>query len=56
MSNEVVEFILFFVKKRIEEDNVTPGVIEVIENTINNSQGKTPERYELLKIWRQLAA
>lgn len=55
MSNEVVEFILFFVKKRIEENNVTPGVIEIVENTINNSQGKTPARYELLKLWQQIA-
>ncbi len=54
IQNETVGIICDIARKRIAENKVNPYLLEVVERTIANSEGKTPERYELLKLWQKL--
>ena len=52
MNNEMLAVVLATVKRHLEHAAPTAYLIEIIENAISSSEGRTPERYELLQIWR----
>lgn len=57
MDNNTVEFVVYFVKKHLEHKKPTLFLLEIVERAIRETEedGKTPERYELLKIWRNIS-
>ena len=54
MQKEGIEIVIDITKRRIERGTISGAIISIVENAIENSEGKTPERYELLKLWRQM--
>lgn len=56
MSNETIGIVLETVKRHLEKHAPTSYLIWFVENAIEKSEGRTPERYELLKLWRKLTA
>ena len=56
MSNDQISILLAVVKRHLGKNKPTTYLIEIVENAIANSEGKTPERYELLKLWRDVTA
>lgn len=56
MSNDQISILLAVVKRHLEQNEPTTYLIGLVENAIENSEGKTPERYELLKLWRDMTA
>ena len=56
MSNDMLAIVLDTVKRHLENNEPTAYLIRFVENAIENSEGKTPERYELLKLWRDMTA
>lgn len=54
MQNEGLEIVIDITKRRIERGTISGAIISIVENAIENSEGKTPERYELLKLWQQM--
>ena len=54
MQREGLEIVIDITKRRIERGTISGAIISIVENAIENSEGKTPERYELLKLWRQM--
>ena len=56
MNNDMLAVVLATVKRHLEHTAPTAYLVDLIERAIENSEGKTPERYELLKLWRKLAA
>ena len=54
MQKEGLEIVIDITKRRIERGTISGAIISIVENAIENSEGKTPERYELLKLWKQM--
>lgn len=54
MQKEGLEIVIDITKRRIERGIISGAIISIVENAIENSEGKTPERYELLKLWQQM--
>ena len=54
MQKEGLEIVIDITKRRIERGTISGAIISIVENAIENSKGKTPERYELLKLWQQM--
>lgn len=54
MQREGLEIVIDITKRRIERGTISGAIISIVENAIENSEGKTPERYELLKLWQQM--
>lgn len=54
MQKEGLEIVIDITKRRIERGTISGAIISIVENAIENSEGKTPERYELLKLWQQM--
>ena len=55
LTEEQLVIVVYLAEKRIQENKITPYLIEVVENAIKSSMGKTPMRYKLLKIWQEIA-
>ena len=54
MNNDMRAVVLATVKRHLEHTAPTAYLIEIIENAISSSEGRTPERYEMLKLWRDM--
>lgn len=54
MQKEGLEIVIDITRRRIERGTISGAIISIVENAIENSEGKTPERYELLKLWQQM--
>ena len=54
MQKEGLEIVIDITKRRIERGTISGAIISIVENAIENSEGKTPERYELLKLWQEM--
>ena len=54
MQKEGLEIVIDITKRRIERGTISGAIISIVENAIEKSEGKTPERYELLKLWQQM--
>ena len=54
MQKEGLEIVIDITKRRIERGTISGAIISIVENAIENSEGKTQERYELLKLWQQM--
>ena len=54
MKNELLPIIIGAAKLHLARGSASKVLLEVVENALNSSTGKTPERFELAKIWRTI--